>query len=55
MVLLAFPGITHAQQENITPILNRLSQAVLAFKEGQFTFHGKVTKLVTDDCKLLQK
>ncbi|CCH02166.1 Thiol-disulfide oxidoreductase resA [Fibrella aestuarina BUZ 2] len=48
-ILFASSSVAQAQNRSVTHILSRLNQAVLTFNAGQFTFHDKASKLITDD------
>ena len=46
---LIVPTTTKAQTVNVIDILNKVNQAVLTLGQGQFTFHDRLSKRVTDD------
>lgn len=48
IVLLALPVTTEAQTTSVMDMLSKINQAVLKLEHSQFTFHDKVTKLVSD-------
>lgn len=47
--LLVLPATTEAQNTDVIDLLQKINQAVLKFDKGEFTFHDKSSKFVTDD------